>query len=141
MYAGQIVEMGERDQVLSSPRHPYTSALLGAVLKADPRQRAVLSPPRGNVADLADLPAGCYFHARCPFAVDRCGVERPALETGPGGHAVRCHRAAELTLAGMDAALPAAISKAELANSLTGKHAPAADRWRSGVQPGRQQRR
>jgi oligopeptide/dipeptide ABC transporter ATP-binding protein len=141
MYAGQIVEMGERGRVLNSPRHPYTSALLGAALKPDPRQRAVLTPPRGNVADLADLPAGCYFHARCPFAVDRCAVERPALETSGDGHAVRCHRAAELNLAGMDAVAPAAIPKSGLAELPDRKAHDRWDGWRSGVQPGRQQRR
>jgi oligopeptide/dipeptide ABC transporter ATP-binding protein len=102
MYAGQIVEMGERDAVLSSPQHPYTSALLGAVLKPDPRERVRLDPPRGGVANLADLPSGCYFHPRCPFATDLCKTERPALEVLPSGHAVRCHRASELQLAGID---------------------------------------
>jgi oligopeptide/dipeptide ABC transporter ATP-binding protein len=113
MYAGQIVEMGERDAVLESPKHPYTSALLGAVLKPDPRKRVALNPPRGGVANLADLPTGCYFHPRCPFAIDRCKTERPALEIADGGHAVRCHRAAELQLAGMDDAPSTALSGSE----------------------------
>ncbi len=102
MYAGQIVEMGERDQVLMTPRHPYTSALLGAVLRPDPRQRATLDPPPGSVANLADLPTGCYFHPRCPFAIDKCRTQAPALEATPDGHQARCHRASELRLPGMD---------------------------------------
>jgi peptide/nickel transport system ATP-binding protein len=105
MYASQIVEIGSRDQVLESPRHPYTSALLGAVLKPDPRQRAVLSPPRGGVANLAELPSGCYFHPRCPFAIEKCKVERPKLEVTDAGHQARCHRAAELELAGLSSIL------------------------------------
>jgi len=110
MYAGQIVEMGERDQVLLSPRHPYTSALLGSVLRPDPRLRAELNPPPGNVANLADLPSGCYFHPRCPFAIDKCRTEAPKLEATPDGHQARCHRASELRLPGMDDAQSQPIS-------------------------------
>jgi peptide/nickel transport system ATP-binding protein len=101
MYSGQIVEMGARDAVLNSPKHPYTAALLGAVPMPDPRLRSDFEPPRGAVANLADLPTGCYFHPRCPFATERCKEERPRLETDADGHAVRCHRADELSLTGM----------------------------------------
>jgi peptide/nickel transport system ATP-binding protein len=110
MYASQIVEIGSRDEVLESPRHPYTSALLGSVLKPDPRQRAVLNPPRGGVANLAELPSGCYFHPRCPFAIEKCKVERPALEATETGHQARCHRAAELQLAGLSGAVPTNVA-------------------------------
>jgi peptide/nickel transport system ATP-binding protein len=100
MYAGQIVELGSRDAVLTSPRHPYTAALLAAVPKPDPRLRERPRLPRGGVVNLADPPSGCYFHPRCAFAVDRCKAEAPRLEAVASGHAVRCHRAAELSLAG-----------------------------------------
>jgi peptide/nickel transport system ATP-binding protein len=100
MYAGQIVELGSRDAVLTSPRHPYTSALLAAVPKPDPRLRERPRLPRGGVVNLADPPSGCYFHPRCEFAVDRCKTEAPRLEAVESGHAVRCHRGAELSLAG-----------------------------------------
>jgi len=120
MYAGQIVEMGERDDVLHAPQHPYTSALLGAVLKSDPRERVTLNPPRGGVANLADLPGGCYFHPRCPFATDLCKTERPALVTREDGHAVRCHHADELRLAGMDdEPLPPMPAETDASPSLT----------------------
>jgi len=100
MYAGQIVELGSRDAVLRSPKHPYTAALLAAVPKPDPRLRERPVLPRGAVANLADPPSGCYFHPRCAFAVERCKVEPPKLETFASGHSARCHRGAELTLSG-----------------------------------------
>jgi peptide/nickel transport system ATP-binding protein len=101
MYAGQIVELGSRDEVLTAPKHPYTAALLAAVPKPDPRLRERPALPPGAVADLAAPPSGCYFHPRCAFAVDRCKVERPMLEAVDNGHSVRCHRGAELDLASL----------------------------------------
>ncbi|NIK61423.1 ABC transporter ATP-binding protein [Kribbella shirazensis] len=98
MYAGQIVELGSRDEVLTAPKHPYTAALLAAVPKPDPRLRQRPALPPGAVADLADPPSGCYFHPRCAFAVDRCKVEAPELETIAAGRSARCHRGAELDL-------------------------------------------
>ncbi|HZC70664.1 MAG TPA: ABC transporter ATP-binding protein [Jatrophihabitans sp.] len=112
MYAGQIVELGERDDVLEAPKHPYTAALLAAIPKTDPRLRSQLKPPRGAVANLANLPTGCSFHPRCPFAVERCKVEKPELQE-VGGRQVRCHRAQELALAG----LPHATERSPLAAS------------------------
>jgi peptide/nickel transport system ATP-binding protein len=99
MYVGQLVELGDRDQIISSPRHPYTASLLAAVPKPDPRERAAFSPPLGEAANPAQPPSGCYFHPRCPFAVEQCKVERPVWEEIAPGHRVRCHRARELELA------------------------------------------
>jgi len=98
MYVGQLVELGERGQVLSTPKHPYTASLLAAAPKPDPRERAAFVPPRGEVANPAEPPSGCYFHPRCPFAVERCKVEAPAWAEIATGHRVRCHRAEELEL-------------------------------------------
>jgi oligopeptide/dipeptide ABC transporter ATP-binding protein len=99
MYVGQLVELGGRDQIISAPRHPYTASLLAAVPKPDPRERSAFSPPLGEAANPAQPPSGCYFHPRCPFAVERCKVERPVWEEIAPGHRVRCHRARELELA------------------------------------------
>jgi peptide/nickel transport system ATP-binding protein len=65
--------------------------------------RQANTPPRGAIADPANPPSGCYFHPRCPFAVEQCKVERPTWREVVPGRMVRCHRAEELNLAGMSA--------------------------------------
>ena len=89
MYAGRLVEIGTIRQVLTQPRHPYTRALIGSIPKL--RQRGVLSGIPGVAPSLRQLPPGCAFHARCTVHVDRCLVERPALDHDPGGHHAACH--------------------------------------------------
>jgi peptide/nickel transport system ATP-binding protein len=101
MYVGQIVELAETEALFTAPRHPYTEALLSAVPKPDPRLRAQRIVLEGDVADAANPPAGCYFHPRCAYAVERCRVETPRLEPVEPGHLVACHRARELGLRGI----------------------------------------
>jgi oligopeptide/dipeptide ABC transporter ATP-binding protein len=101
MYVGQMVEMGEREEIFRQPKHPYTSALLAAVPKADPRARAARKPLQGEVANPAAPPSGCYFNPRCEYALDRCRTEKPAWEEISPGRFVRCHRAHELMLPGI----------------------------------------
>jgi peptide/nickel transport system ATP-binding protein len=101
MYVGQVVELADREELFGSPRHPYTSALLSAVPQPDPRAQRHKVVLQGEVANPAAPPSGCYFHPRCPFAIDRCRQEAPKLEEVTPGHLVRCHRARELTLAGV----------------------------------------
>ena len=92
MYLGNIVEIGETEEILNHPRHPYTEALLSAVPVPDPsrkgRPRIILS---GDVPSPADPPPGCRFHTRCPLATERCRVEAPALRFAVDGHGVACH--------------------------------------------------
>ncbi|HET6280871.1 MAG TPA: oligopeptide/dipeptide ABC transporter ATP-binding protein [Polyangia bacterium] len=102
MYVGQIVEMTATMPLFTAPRHPYTEALLSAVPKPDPRERGNRIILRGEVADPAHPPSGCYFHPRCAYAQDICKNEKPVLEEIAPGHLVRCHRARELTLRGID---------------------------------------
>jgi peptide/nickel transport system ATP-binding protein len=102
MYVGRIVEMAETDKLFGAPKHPYTGALLSAVPEPDPwlrRKRIVL---QGEVANPAAPPAGCYFHPRCPYAIDICRTETPTWREHAPGHFAACHRADELTLAGVD---------------------------------------
>jgi peptide/nickel transport system ATP-binding protein len=103
MYVGRIVELAGTEALFTTPRHPYTEALLSAVPKPDPRLRAQRIVLEGDVADAANPPAGCYFHPRCRYAVDRCRTETPALEAVAPGHLVACHRARELGLRGIGA--------------------------------------
>ncbi|MDR2988110.1 MAG: ATP-binding cassette domain-containing protein [Nocardiopsaceae bacterium] len=98
MYLGQIVEIGEADEVLARPAHPYTKALLSAAPVPDPeaerrKQQIVLG---GEVPSALDPPAGCRFHPRCWLAQDICRAEAPPLIERGNGHPVACHFAAEV---------------------------------------------
>jgi peptide/nickel transport system ATP-binding protein len=103
MYVGQLVELSDCDAIFERPLHPYTAALLAAVPKPDPRLRNRGRPPPGEAASPRNPPSGCYFHPRCPFAIDRCRSERPQWTEQLPGRFVRCHRANELQLAGASA--------------------------------------
>src|SRR3989440_5485400 len=101
MYVGRIVELAPTERLFMQPAHPYTEALLAAVPKPDPRLRGRRLVLEGEVADPANPPAGCAFHPRCPYAVERCRSEAPRLEAFAAGHLVSCHRARELRLRGI----------------------------------------
>jgi peptide/nickel transport system ATP-binding protein len=101
MYVGKMVELAERDKLFAQPKHPYTSALLSSVPVPDPRARTQRLPLQGEVANPAAPPSGCYFHPRCPYAIDICKTDPPAWEEVAPGHYARCHRANELQLAGI----------------------------------------
>ena len=91
MYLGRIVELAGSRELYTSPRHPYTEALLSAVPVPDPtakRQRIVL---QGDVPNPIRPPAGCHFHPRCPHAMERCRVESPQLREVAPGHVAACH--------------------------------------------------
>ena len=103
MYVGQLVEMADSEELFLGPKHPYTEALLSAILRANPRVKSIRIPLSGEVANPANLPSGCYFHPRCQYAQDRCKVEKPALREITPGHFVACHRADELSLRGVEA--------------------------------------
>jgi oligopeptide/dipeptide ABC transporter ATP-binding protein len=101
MYVGRIVEVAPTATLYGRPYHPYTEALLAAVPKPDPALRDAAMAPVGEVADPANPPPGCAFHPRCPYAEARCRVELPRLSEVAPGRWSACHRAAELTLAGV----------------------------------------
>ena len=89
MYLGKIMESGPSHEVCSSPRHPYTRALLSAVptIQPDGRKRILLN---GDVPSPLSPPTGCPFHPRCPYAQERCRRECPPLQEDASGRAVRC---------------------------------------------------
>jgi oligopeptide/dipeptide ABC transporter ATP-binding protein len=90
-YAGDIVEMGQADDVLYHMKHPYTQGLLGALPRPTQRGQALQSI-EGSVPDGLHLPAGCPFHPRCPQAMDICMIEKPAFyPVGFREHKVACY--------------------------------------------------
>jgi len=101
MYVGRMVELAETEALFSTPKHPYTAALLSAAPEPDPRSRGKRVILQGEVANPAAPPGGCYFHPRCPHAVDVCRTQTPAWQEISPGHFVGCHRAAELNLTGV----------------------------------------
>jgi peptide/nickel transport system ATP-binding protein len=102
MYVGRMVELADTDALFSAPKHPYTAALLSAVPEPDPRTRSRRIVLQGEVANPAAPPSGCYFHPRCPYAVDVCRTETPVWREIARGRFVSCHRADELELAGVE---------------------------------------
>jgi oligopeptide/dipeptide ABC transporter ATP-binding protein len=92
MYLGRIVEAANRVDLYKNPLHPYTKALLSAVLqpngKANTKKRILL---RGEVPSPINMPKGCCFHPRCPYAQEKCAVEAPELRDLGDRHRVACH--------------------------------------------------
>ncbi len=102
MYVGKIVELAPTATLFQQPQHPYTEALLSAVLRPDPTQRNVSRIHlEGSVADPANPPSGCAFHPRCRYAQERCRQQLPPLRESQAGHLVACHFAEELDLVGV----------------------------------------
>jgi peptide/nickel transport system ATP-binding protein len=89
LYAGKLVEYGPIDDVLESPRHPYTKLLVDSLPKLDAKHELRGIP--GLPPALLNLAPGCPFAPRCPSAFDRCVVETPVLQNVAPGHRVACH--------------------------------------------------
>lgn len=95
MYAGKIVEIAKMEDLFLKPKHPYTMGLMKAVpsVVGDVRE---LKPIPGSPPDMFNLPSGCAFHPRCPYATERCKKEEPYLEEASEDHFVACHRWREI---------------------------------------------
>jgi oligopeptide/dipeptide ABC transporter ATP-binding protein len=93
MYAGQVVEQASAKALFGNVRHPYTEALLKSIPKLDMASHTRLEAIGGRPPDLVNLPPGCKFADRCPYAQDRCRAEEPELLPDPADptHLVRCH--------------------------------------------------
>jgi peptide/nickel transport system ATP-binding protein len=98
MYAGEVIEDAAVDDALVRPLHPYTSGLLRSLPHLSERRGKLASIP-GRVPSIMDMPNGCRFKARCPYAADACDVEQELRDAG-NGRKVRCIRFAELELPG-----------------------------------------
>jgi len=91
MYLGRIVEAGAVEEVLRSPQHPYTRALLSAVPVIDPATRREFIRLQGDLPSPVHPPAGCYFHPRCPQAMPECAATYPERTQLSATRAVHCH--------------------------------------------------
>jgi oligopeptide/dipeptide ABC transporter ATP-binding protein len=90
MYFGTLVELAPAEHFSTSPRHPYTEALLKAVPIPDPHRRTEPFPMQGDVPSPVNPPEGCAFNPRCLYAFDRCRVQRPPLAAASAQHLVAC---------------------------------------------------
>ena len=102
MYAGKLVEIGETNELLSTPKHPYTELLLSAVPRASARKTVQREVNPGEPPDLVNMPVGCVFQARCRYAKEICKQETPPLrEVNSSGTLVSCHLAESINLQGI----------------------------------------
>ncbi|MBF9232823.1 ABC transporter ATP-binding protein [Microvirga alba] len=98
MYLGRIVEIADANGLFDNPTHPYTRALLSAIPPSHPDATRHRHRLTGDLPSALDIPSGCRFAARCPFAEERCRAIDPPLAPLPDGRLVSCHRAADRTL-------------------------------------------
>jgi peptide/nickel transport system ATP-binding protein len=100
LYRGRVVEFGNSADVTAGPRHPYTIALLSAAPVPDPVAQSIRRDARrllaSKTSDVSIPTQGCSFAPRCPYAIERCRVERPELRPTPSGSVVACHRFEEI---------------------------------------------
>jgi peptide/nickel transport system ATP-binding protein len=96
MYLGRIVEMGASEDVINSPTHPYTRALLRAVPVPDPKHEYTPVPIKGELPSPIDLPSGCRFHPRCIYAHEVCKTDEPPMIEVSRDHRVECHFAKDI---------------------------------------------
>lgn len=90
MYAGYVIEHAEVKDLYGDPRHPYTLGLLRSIPRLDAERKSKLTPIEGLPPDLIDMPEGCPFAPRCGYAIERCLVENPQLESVSRRHDVAC---------------------------------------------------
>jgi oligopeptide transport system ATP-binding protein len=90
MYAGRPVEYGTTDQIFYNPLHPYTWGLMRSIPKRTLDDDQPLTPIAGNPPSLIDLPPGCAFAPRCPYAAEQCAVEEPVITEVEAGHTSAC---------------------------------------------------
>jgi len=101
MYLGRLVENGTPEEIFSSPKHPYTEALISAVPQADPDVPKNHQTLIGEIPNPASPPTGCYFHPRCAYATDECKKTNPDLTTDKSGRSFSCHHANDIKLKGL----------------------------------------
>jgi oligopeptide/dipeptide ABC transporter ATP-binding protein len=89
MYAGNLVELTDREHLFSNPLHPYTKGLMDSMPGEKTGRYLPFIP--GQVCDLLTPPPGCLFHPRCSQAVKICTLKKPAIISAPSARLVACH--------------------------------------------------
>jgi oligopeptide/dipeptide ABC transporter ATP-binding protein len=96
LYLGRIMELAPARQIVRAPKHPYTRALLSAVLEPDPDRKRSREILQGELPSPIDPPSGCVFRTRCRHAIAECAATVPELRTVADRHVAACIRADEL---------------------------------------------
>lgn len=91
MYLGSMMELADKNEIYSNPQHPYTRALIGAIPLPDPTKRKEMKVIQGEIPSNVNIPKGCKFNPRCPFAKDICREQEPATKVVKPNHFVKCH--------------------------------------------------
>ena len=91
MYAGRPVEFGTAEEIFYESRHPYTWGLIRSIPEQAIDEKKPLTPIHGNPPSLMNLPEGCVFSPRCPYATDKCRKQRPERVVTESGHYSACH--------------------------------------------------
>ena len=94
MYLGHIMEMAPAKDFFEQPKHPYTKMLLSSipvVLEEEEKLKPEKVESVGEIPSPVNIPPGCRFHGRCPFAQEICRRDEPAMEHVSGDHVVACH--------------------------------------------------
>ena len=91
MYLGSMMELADKNEIYSNPQHPYTRALIGAIPLPDPTKRKEMKVIQGEIPSNVNIPKGCKFNPRCPFAKDICREQEPATKEVKPNHFVKCH--------------------------------------------------
>lgn len=91
MYLGSLVELADKDEIYNNPQHPYTKALMAAIPQPDPKLKSEMKSIEGEIPSNVNVPSGCKFHPRCPFAKDICSQKVPEVKEIKPGHMVQCH--------------------------------------------------
>ena len=91
MYLGRVVEMGSAEELFQHPAHPYTQILIQAAPVIDTKHKEREYEIRGETPSPIDIPKGCAFHPRCPFATEKCRTAEPVMTEDANGRMVKCH--------------------------------------------------
>lgn len=91
MYLGRVVEMGSAEELFQHPAHPYTQILIHAAPVIDTKHKEREYEIRGETPSPIDIPKGCAFHPRCPFATEKCRTAEPVMTEDANDRMVKCH--------------------------------------------------